>query len=84
MSALFSAPTPILRALQHHCKPMKKYLFQGQSTRFKNWFDLDTEWVEQNFSKREPQFKKRRFQRSIKGQAGLKYPTFPVTIVNTK
>ena len=34
----------------------REYLFQGKSARSKHWFDLDIEWVEENFIIREPQF----------------------------
>ena len=55
-------------------------MFQGQSARPKHWFDLDIEWIEENFSTREPQFYQRLFQSNIEGQAGSKYSTFTVTI----
>ena len=45
-------------------------MFQGKSARSNHWFDIDIEWVEGNFSTREPQFYKRLFQRNIEGQAG--------------
>ena len=32
----------------------KKYNLQGQSARSIRWFDLDHEWLEENFSTREP------------------------------
>ena len=30
--------------------------FQGQSARAKPWFDLDNEWLKENFMTREPDF----------------------------
>ena len=62
----------------------EKNLFQEQSARSKHSFDIDFEWVEEDFSTREPQFNKRLFQRNIQGQSVTKYPTFPVPIVNAK
>ena len=34
----------------------KKYNFQGQSTRTKHLFDLNHEWLKENFMTREPDF----------------------------
>ena len=34
----------------------KKYNFQGQSARTKHWFDLDHEWLKENFMTCEPDF----------------------------
>ena len=34
----------------------KKYNFHGQSARSRCWFDIDHEWLEENFRKREPYF----------------------------
>ena len=65
-------------------QPRRKYLFQGQSEISKHWLDLDMEWVEENFSKRELQFYKRLFQTIIEGQSGITYLIFPVTFVNVK
>ena len=50
----------------------------------KHLFDLDIEWVGENFSTREPQFYNRLFQNNIEGQSGITYPIFPVPIGNTK
>ena len=36
----------------------KKYNFQGQYARSICWFDLDSEWLEENFRTREPDFYK--------------------------
>ena len=35
-----------------------KFKFQGQSARSQIWFDLDLDWIEINFSSREPNFYK--------------------------
>ena len=34
----------------------KKYNFEGQSARSRHWFDIDHEWLEENFRTREPDF----------------------------
>ena len=34
----------------------KCFNFQGKSTRTKHWFDLDHEWLKENFMTREPDF----------------------------
>ena len=65
-------------------KTKRKYLFQGQSAKSKYCFDIDIEWVEGNFSTREPQFYKRLFQTKIKDQSGIPYTIFPVPIENVK
>ena len=39
-----------------------KFKFQGQSARSQRWFDLDFDWIEVNFSTREPDFYKKLFQ----------------------
>ena len=64
--------------------PKIGYLFQWQSEITKHWFDLNIEWVEENFSTREHQFYKRLSQSTIEGQYGSKYPTLPVPIVNAE
>ena len=43
-------------------KSEAKFKFQGQSARSQLWFDLDLNWVEINFSTREPDFYKKLFQ----------------------
>ena len=58
--------------------------FEGQFAGSKHWFDHDIQWVEENFSTREPQFYKRLFLSNIEGQAVSKYSIFPVTIGNVK
>ena len=34
----------------------KKYYFQGQSARTKDWFDIDHAWLKENLMTREPYF----------------------------
>ena len=34
----------------------KKYNFRGKSARSRRWFDLDHEWLEENFRTRGPDF----------------------------
>ena len=38
-----------------------KFRFQGQSTRSQRWFDLDFDWIDVNFSTREPDLYKETF-----------------------
>ena len=33
-----------------------KYLFQGNSTKLKHWFDCDIEWVKENVITKDTQF----------------------------
>ena len=39
-----------------------KLKIQGQSARSQGWFDLDFDWIEENFSTREPELYKKIFQ----------------------
>ena len=39
-----------------------KFKFQGQSARSQRWFDLDFDWIEVNFSTRQTDLYKKRFQ----------------------
>ena len=39
-----------------------KLKFQGQSARSQLWFDLELDWIEINFSSRDTDFYKKRFQ----------------------
>ena len=39
-------------------KNASKFKFQGQSARSRYWFDLDLDWIDINFSTREPDFYK--------------------------
>ena len=40
-----------------------KFKFQGQYARSQIWFDLDLDWIEINFSTREPGFYKEMFSK---------------------
>ena len=40
-----------------------KFKFQGQSTRSQIWFDLDLDWIEINYSSREPDLYKETFSK---------------------
>ena len=39
-------------------KSEPQYHFQGQSSGSQHWFYIDTDWVEENFMTREPDFSK--------------------------
>ena len=43
-------------------KNESKFKLQVQSTRSQLWFDLDLDWIDMNFSTREPDFYKKLFQ----------------------
>ena len=43
-------------------KSAAKFKCQGLSARSQPWFDLDLDWIEINFSTREPDFYKKLFQ----------------------
>ena len=49
-----------------------KFKFQCQSARSQRWFDLDFDWIEINFSTREPDFYKKIFQIHAIGPARSK------------
>ena len=51
-----------------------KLKLQGQSARSQHWFDLHFDWVEANFSTREPDLYRKLFQSHIK--INLKYFKF--------
>ena len=61
-----------------------KIKFQGQSARSQLWFDLDLDWIEINFSTREPDFYKKQFQSHDNKQDKDTFKTFPVPIGNAK
>ena len=44
----------------------KTYNFQGKSARSILWFDLDHEWLEENFSTREPDLYQEIYQNNIR------------------
>ena len=62
----------------------KKYNSQGQSAIPKRWFDLDHEWLEENFSTRGPEFYKIIYQMDVKCQEMKTYQFFVVYIGNVK
>ena len=62
----------------------KTYDFQGKSARSTRWFDLDHEWLEENFRTREPDFYKKVYQEKIKGDDKKTYQIFAVPIGNAK
>ena len=43
-------------------KNESKFKFQGQSARSQLWFDLNLDWIDMNFSTREPGLYKKLFQ----------------------
>ena len=61
-----------------------KFKLQGQSARSQLWFDLDLDWIDINFSTREPYFYKKLFQSHDDKQDEDTFKTFPVTIGNAK
>ena len=65
-------------------KTEAKFKFQGQSTRSKLWFDLDLDWIDINFSTREPDFYKKLFQSHDDTQDDNTFKTFQVPIGNEK
>ena len=60
-----------------------KFKFQGQSARSKRWFDLDLDWIEVNFSTREPDLYKKLFQGHDDTQDINTFKCFQVPIGNT-
>ena len=65
-------------------KNKAKFKFQGQSARSQLWFNLDLNWVEINFSTREPDFYKKLFQSHDDTQDDNTFKTFQVPIGNAK
>ena len=61
-----------------------KFKFQGQSVRSQQWFDLDLDWIEVNFSTRETDFYKKLFQSHDDTQDINTFKFFQVPIGNTK
>ena len=60
------------------------FKFQGQSARSQLWFDLDLDWIEINFSTREPDLYKKLFQSHDDKQDNNTFKTFQVPIGNAK
>ena len=65
-------------------KNESKFKFQGQSGRSRLWFDLDLDWIDINFSTREPDFYKKLFQSHDYEQDTNTFKFFQIPIVNTK
>ena len=61
-----------------------KFKFQGQSAISQHWFDLDFDWIEVNFSTREPGFYKNHFQIHENTQDTNTFKLFQVPIGNSK
>ena len=62
----------------------QKYNFQVQSSRTKHWFDLDHEWLKENFMAREPYFYKKLYQTKFRGDDTQNHQRFGVPIGNSK
>ena len=65
-------------------KNESKFKFQGQSARSQLWFDLDLDWIDMNFSTREPDFYKKLFQSHDNEQDTNTFKFFQVPIRNAK
>ena len=65
-------------------KNESKFKFQGQSSRSQRWFDIDLDWIEVNFSTREPEFNRKFFQRHEDKQDTNTFQIFQAPIVNSK
>ena len=61
-----------------------KYKFQGKSAILKCWFDLDHEWLEEMFCKREPNLYKQLYKMNNEGQEMETYQIFVFLMGNTK
>ena len=61
-----------------------KFKFQGQSGRSRLWFDIDLDWIDINFSTREPDFYKKLFQIHDNEQETNTFKFFQVPIGNAK
>ena len=65
-------------------KYVDKFKFQGQSARSQRWFDLDFDWIEEDFGTREPDFYRKIYQRHEKIQDTNTFKMFEVPIINKK
>ena len=65
-------------------KSEAKFKFQGQSARSQRWFDLDFDWIEVNFSTREPDFYRKIIQSNDDTQDDIMFKTFHIPILNAK
>ena len=65
-------------------KTESKFKFQGHSARSQLQFDLDLDWIDINFSTREPDFYKKLFQSHDNKQDKDIFKNFQVPIGNAK
>ena len=65
-------------------KNASKFKFQGQSARSRYWLDIDLDWIDINFSTREPDFYKKLFQNHYNEQETDSFRIFEVPIGNAK
>ena len=65
-------------------KKLSKFKFQGQSARSRYWFGIDLDWININFSTREPDFYKKLFHSYDNEQETESYRIFEVPIGNAK
>ena len=65
-------------------KNKSKFKFQGQSGRSRLCFDIDLDWIDINFSTREPDFYKKLFQSHDNEQDTNTFKKFQVPIGNAK
>ena len=65
-------------------KNKAKFKFQGQSERSQLWFDIDFDFIEVNFSTREPDLYTELFQRHEDTQDANTFKSFQVPIGNAK
>ena len=61
-----------------------KFKFQGQLARSQRWFDLDFDWIEVNFSTREPDLYMKLFQSNDNTQDTNTFKFFQFPIGNEK
>ena len=61
-----------------------KFKFQGQSAISQRWFDIDFDWIGENFSTHEPDFYKKIYQRNDETQDTNTFKMFLVPIGNAK
>ena len=61
-----------------------KFNFQGKYARSQRWFDIEFDWIEVNFSTREPDFHTKPFQIHDNTQDTNSYKNFQVLIGNAE
>ena len=62
----------------------KKYNFQGKSVISRRWFNLDHEWLKENFMTLEPDFYRKMYQTEFRGDDTKTFQMFVVPIGNAK